>query len=590
MAKKKAKPDTPQPVGLPLGKPIELTGDMMQDMIGIIAGQATIDSDSGEASFPKEYLNAITGQRIKELTVEFAKRKMEALKLYSSLPIQEAFHQSLARVRLARGSNRAGKTLACAVEVARAVTGTDPYHKYPKEDGIVCAVGEDFGRVGSVMWKALGRPGSFKIIRDADTQRWRAYRPWEPADLARKLEARPAQPLIPARMIADVSWESKAESIPSLVKLTNGWEIHFFSSGGKPPQGMRINLWWFDEEIVDEQWFTELMARILDLGGRGIWSATPQAGTDKLYELHEKAEKDKAEKPPEKRTVEEFVILLDENPHISQEEKDTFSELLTEEERRVRVGGDFAILGYKIYPEFAMAVHGITEPLPGPDWSYYAYVDPGHTVCAVLFVAIPPPDFKELKDTYVLYDELYIAQSNAFKFAELFAQKCEGKLFREFVMDSHIAVHTEIGSGKNILEQFSEELRKRKCKSIGTGHSFRLASDDVDAGIMAVRGLLRIRQDGTPKLRVVRGMLPLFEHEIKRYHRKKVGGVLTDRPDQKRDNHLMDNLRYLAMHAPVWVKPPQDSRVTSQAVLSMRAKARRRSQEQPNYLQLGPGK
>lgn len=520
--------------------------------------------------------------------MELAQRRMAALRLYQPLPVQAEFHQSTARVRLARGSNRAGKTLCCAVEVARAVTGQDPHGKYPKEDGIVCVVGEDFGRVGAVLWRNLGRAGAFRVIRDEKTNEWRSYRPWLPEDLNRKEQSRSAPPLIPQRMIADVSWESKAESIPSLVKLTNGWEIHFFSSGGKPPQGMKINLWWFDEEIVDEGWYNELVARVVDLGGRGIWSATPQAGTDKLFELHEKAAKERLERPPEKRQVEEFVILLDENPHISAEEKEVFSEALSDEERKVRIGGEFALLGYKMYPEFSMAVHGI-ELEPGPDWCYYAYIDPGHSVCAVLFVAIPPPSLTELGDMYLLYDELYLQQCNAHKFGDAFAAKCEGRLFQAFIMDSNIAVYTEIGTGRNIMQQYSKELVDRRVTSVSTGSSFLLSSDNIDAGILAVRELMRVRQCGTPKVRVRKGRLPLFEYEVKRYHRKKTAGVLTDKPDNKRANHLMDNLRYLAMHHPRWMKRPANRNVPSQAVLAMRAKAKRNNRNKDgSFTQLGP--
>jgi hypothetical protein len=69
---------------------------------------------------------------------------------------------------------------------------------------------------------------------------------------------------------------------------------------------------------VDGEWHPEMAARILDRSGRGIWSATPQAGTEQLFELHERAERDANEPCP---SVEEFVILLADNPHIGEEEK-----------------------------------------------------------------------------------------------------------------------------------------------------------------------------------------------------------------------------------------------------------------------------
>src|SRR5262245_2732952 len=85
---------------------------------------------------------------LKRLLVEKAKRQAEALKLYVPLPRQFEFHASFVRQRLLRGSNRSGKTLGAAVEVARAVSGTDPYDKYPKYDGRAFCVGKNLDHVG----------------------------------------------------------------------------------------------------------------------------------------------------------------------------------------------------------------------------------------------------------------------------------------------------------------------------------------------------------------------------------------------------------------------------------------------------------
>lgn len=252
------------------------------------------------------------------LVREQAIRKLEALKLYEPLPVCQMFHKSTAPIRLLIGSNRSGKTVAAACEVARACLGLDS--KFPKEDGRFFCVGKDLDHIGQVMWRKLGRADAFRLIRDEQTKEWRAFRPWQAYDKAYKEKTKPAPPLIPPRMIKDIAWEKKSESQPSLVTLHNGWEISFYSSLGKPPQGMHLDGVWLDEEVRDEDWIPEMQARIVDRRGRIIWSATPQIGTDQLFELHERAERAILGNVPH-ALVEEFTVLLEDNPHIEDQAK-----------------------------------------------------------------------------------------------------------------------------------------------------------------------------------------------------------------------------------------------------------------------------
>jgi hypothetical protein len=539
-----------------------------------------------QALFPSNDVSSLDAGRLQRVVTELAKRKIEGLRLYEPMPEQERFHASNARIRILRGSNRGGKTLPAAVEVARAVTGNDPHSKYPAIDGRFFIVGKDLGHIGEVMWRKLGHAGAFRMIRDEVTGRWRAFRPWERYDVAYKEKSKEAPPLIPPRYIRSRAWESKSEGIPSKIILHNGWEMVFYSSLGKPPQGADLDGWWFDEEIVDEAWFPEMRARLLDRGGRGIWSATPQAGTDILYDLHERAAK---ENNRANRRVEEFVILLADNKHMSEEEKRDLAADLNDEERRVRVGGEFAVTSYRVYPNFSMMIHGVKMDEIPSHWTRYAVVDPGHQICAVLFAAVPPP---AEEDHVYLYDELYLRECDSLKFAEAMRQACVGQKFQAFLMDMHFAMHTEAGIGKNILEQYTEALTKVNVSSAATGHSFRLASDNVGAGVLAVRNWLSVRDDGTAKLRVVEGRLPNFDYEIRRYHNQRLNGMIVDKPNQRRNNHLMDCLRYLAMYDPKYVRMTEKSKRPTGAMACFLAMEKRagRSSEYNSGVRLGPGK
>lgn len=488
---------------------------------------------------------------VRRLILEMARRKCEALKIYEPLPLQELFHKSLAPERLARGSNRSGKTLVAAVELARAATGQDPYNKYPKEDGRAFLVGKDGKHVGQVMYRKLFRAGAFKMIRDLKTGQWRAFRPWHPDDFEREKQAKPAPPLIPPRFIKEIAWENKREGVPNLVRLHNGWELSFFSSLGKPPQGSDVDVVWLDEEIVDADWYPEASARLIDRSGRFFWSATPQAGTMHLFELHERAEDERSKEKP---TVQEFYVKLADNPHLSEENKQAFADKLqSEEEKRVRIEGEFLITSFRVYPNFTMATHGVDYFEIPQTWTRYAAVDPGKQVCAVLFLAVPPPG-DERGDHLYLYDELYLKDCDADRFGRAMAEKTRHQDFEAFILDAHWGRHTETGSGLTVEAQYTAALRKHKVKSRRTAHGFLWGSDDVDGGIEAVRGWLRVREDGTPLLRVLKGKLPNFEWEMKRYHFKRVKDLVTDTP-VKRHDHLADCTRYLALCHPKYRKP-----------------------------------
>ena len=355
-----------------------------------------------------------------------------------------------------------------------------------------------------------------------------------------------AAPLIPPRLIADVAWYSKKEGeIPSMIKMTNGWELVFYSSLGKPPTGSDIDGWWFDEEIVDESWYPEMIARILDRRGVGIWSATPQAGTDQLFELHEQAER---ERDLPDANVQEFLCLLAENPHMTDADRRFMASTLNEEELRVRVGGDFALHAFKVYPEFSGHYHFVKlegDTQVPMDWMRVAVVDPGYQVCAVLFAALPPPN---LGDGIYLYDELYIKNCAAAQFARSMSEKCKGYQFQEFLIDPKGSSLSDIGSGKTVGMQYSEELAKVGVKSIETGPSFRLAVDSLDAGLLRCVVCWPSARVACHVCGVVEGRCPNLIEEFKRTPQAQLRRPVRTEPVQK-NNHLMDCLRYLALRS-----------------------------------------
>lgn len=533
------------------------------------------------------HVDSVTLTRLKRLLNEKVKRSIEAVRIYEPLPVQKAFHRSLAPERVLRGSNQSGKTCAAAVELALAVSGQHP--TAPAEDGIAFVVGKNGDHIGRKMYRTLFRAGAFQILRDKRTGMWRAYRPYRQDDLKRAREAKLAPPLIPPRLIKEIAWVNKKENWPNVVRLHNGWEIFFFTSLGKPPQGDTVDWVWFDEEIVDPEWYPEMAARLIKKRGRFVWSATPQAGTDQLYAMHERAE-DEAQLGL--NNVHEFIVLLEDNKHVSDADRKAFESKLTEEQRMVRVGGEFVLMASKVFPEYQanrslMEVPVCDIPL---SWTRYLSIDPGRQVCAVLFLAVPRPD---RGDFVYLYDELYIPNCDAQIFGDKMANKCKGQHFEAFLIDHQGARVTDTGGGRTIEDQYADALRKHRVACEITGCQFTWGDPSPEAGVEAIRHWLKPRPDGTTRLRYFADRVPNFIWEMKHYRYKRLmsaqgGSIVLDKPEDRGRVHQMANLRYLALYEPKWVRPKAGKGVPFGSVLAFRAKQARMNDKKESYVSLGP--
>jgi len=505
-------------------------------------------------------------ERLASLIAERSKRKLEGLKLWEPTAQQEQIHKSNAYQKIVRGGWRAGKTLTCAVEFARAITGSDPYGKYPTDRPLTAWILTwDESNIGRTIHSLLFRAGAFWMIRDEITGEWREWREYESADKAREKERKPAPPLIPPRMIADWSWKEKSKRTFAVCRLVNGTEIYCFSSGGDPPTGDPCDLIWIDEDLQYGEHLHELHARLIDRNGRLLWSAKPRSRNDALMGLSKIAEEQKSWAQP---AVAEFALAMSANPHLPEEGKRQAIAKWTPSQRRLFDYGEFLTDSFLIYPSFHIDTHGIPNaidgdgnPLPAQfwdidqviidnrgqiplDWTRYMVVDPGHTVCAVLFAAVPPP---YLGDHVVFYDELYLEGCDPPCFGRNVAAKAAGNVFWAFIIDDHgsrVRLASSHGS-KTVRQQYSDQLRIYNVESQTTGHSFQPGSDDVDGRQQLLRTWLAVRSDGTTRFRILRDHCPMFRHEIERFKKRIIQGVIMDDPGRQR-HHAVDCAEYLA--------------------------------------------
>jgi len=526
---------------------------------------------------------------LKDVQIELAERKLEALRLYEPMPLQDEFHKCVSSERILLGGNRGGKTLCISVEAARAATGQDPYGKYPKEDGNLVIIGRNWPHIGMVIYRSLFRPGAFRIIRDEATGQWRSYRPGK--DDHRRAETKPAPPLIPPRLVKDVSWVLKNAHYMQRAELVNGWTIYCFSSEGEPPQGFQADAVWIDEDVSNEAWIGEMQARLADRKGRFMWSAMPHSKNDALLGLCERAEKE-VESGRENPIIKKFTLRFLDNPHIDSEEKQKNIErwaALGQDELRMRAEGEFTTESTLMYPSFNQSVHILprTElPQVPDDWTKYVAIDPGHTVMATLFAAVPPDE-----RFLLFYDELYLRNANALIWGEEFCKKAKNQSIRSLIMDMHGGALRDLGSGRLPHELYSEQLRKHGFKAEITGTSFIPGSDDIPARTALVRQMMHIRGDGSTRFKILEGSCPNLIRELKRYRKKTttVNGqvFVTDEPYTRGEVHACQTAEYMCAYEPKYHKPPKSYGPDPWWVKWLTERQKRKRVEAPDFIFLG---
>ena len=529
--------------------------------------------------------------QLKDVQVALTERRLEALRLYEPMPHQDEFHRCTASERIVLGGNRGGKTLAVAVEAARAATGQDPYGKYPKEGGNLAIIGRNWPHIGLVIYPILLKAGAFRIIKDEKTGQWRSIRQGDD-----KSKSKPAPPLIPPRLVKDVSWVLKNAGYLNKLELTNGWTIWCFSSEGEPPQGYQADLIWIDEDVTNEAFVGESQARLADRKGRFVWSAMPWSRNDALLGLCERADR-AVEEGQELPIIKKFTFRFLDNAFIDSEEKRKNIErwsALGADEVRMRAEGEFTTESTLMYPTFNRSVHilpraELKDGIIPPDWTRYVAIDPGHAVMATIFAAVPPHERFML-----IYDELYIRNCNALIWGEQFYEKVREQHIHAAIMDMHGGLLRDLGSGRLPHELYSEELKKHRVRFTIGGHGFIPGSDDIPARTAIVRQLLHIQGDGTTRLKILEGSCPNLIRELKRYRKKTttVNGqvFVTDHPQTRGEVHACQSLEYLCAYEPKYHAPPRTYGPDPWWVKWLAERKRRQRESTDPHINLGPSR
>lgn len=449
----------------------------------------------------------------------YAERMTDALAMYR--PVSQAaqdFHSSRSYCRLVSAGNQAGKTLCTAVEVSRIARGMDPFKKRGDRDLRILVCGLDEMHIASVIWKKMWFPGAFSVVKDEITGLWRAVRadpndPTEidPIDRDREKDWMPSPPLLPPSCLKAVAWNRKNMSIPKTATLTNGTEIMFYSSKGSPRQGIDVDLFWCDEELMNKAWITESQARLLRRAGIMIASYTPQASTPEYFDLHRKAAEGKG-------GIEEFSLSLEANPYIPRAAKKQLYDALKHDpdELAVRYYGKYAIKGRQCYPEFAKGMHCVDDfPIPD-DWMKVVAIDPGARFQTCVYMAIDP----ECEKAHV-YDETHMEGGNARLLAEEIKNKLGDTKAEVFIIDYRGGIQRPMGYSNTVADHYQTEFENIGLESRLSGSGFVYGSDNVSGREHSLKRWMRPGESAPPVIAFHRDSTRKSQDQlINRYYSK----------------------------------------------------------------------
>jgi len=574
------------------------------------------------------------------LEAEEDRRAQEALRCYRPHK-QMPFHTATANELILSGGKRSGKTTGAASEFASRVLGV-PIHgphnrkikpkwpvSIPSDTHLYFVIGWDIDHIGQTIYRKLFEPGLFRIIKDKATGRWRTYNPADEYDAARYKQSRPAQPLIPERLI-DTSkavkgfvWENSGARNFSQVFLKNGAVICAFPSSAKhPKQGDAVSGIWIDEDIQYPGHLKEWQDRLTDKNGWLIWSVWPHAKNYALCELLDRADEVRDDpKPP----VQHFQLAMSENPFIPKEHKRlALGRMGSEEEIARRDRGDLLLDTLNMY-DYIPGVHLIkpheTSVCPTPtmpseviqnvwsqhgifprEWTRYLAVDPSHTRTAVVFGVVPPPEWEgqQVGDMLIIEDELVLKKCSAATLAEHIKDIVLGRNYESFIMDQQIGRQTRVGTDRTVFEIYSEELGKHNIRSRLTSNNFIPGCNVSTTRYNAVREMMALSRYGCPRLLLIESKTWNIQREFNTYRKKQLymGGeeTILDEPANPRKHDCMAATEYLCAHVnplfatgTAYTQPSAYGAGGSPAYQKAQKILEKRRAKEEGYVHLGPG-
>lgn len=287
--------------------------------------------------------------------------------------------------------------------------------------------------------------------------------------------------------------------------------------------------------------------RLIDYrGSDAIFTMTPESGMswmfDAFYEPWERGQL---------RDASVVVVDMDDNPHLHEREKRLALEGLSAEERAAKKSGKFVSFAGLVYNEFSRSRHVIPTGAVPKGATIVGSIDPGTRHMAAVVWA-----YLGFDDDLVVFETVAMKQSTV-------AQVCKQIRMVEQQHQIQVPYYIIDPAARNVAHQTG---RSDQMEYLDNGVITILGQNAVTAGINRVKERLQ-----TDRLHVMADCDTLLD-EFRRYR-----WVMQNRSEHeakeavvKRDDHLLDALRYLVMSRPY--KPTVDVEAPSvdPFVLAMR--------------------
>ena len=356
------------------------------------------------------------------------------------------------------------------------------------------------------------------------------------------------QRLFPPAIIDAITWRSKGDGWPEMVRLKNGVEVRFKSSdqGREKAQGTSLFGVWGDEQIPND-FLEEVQVRLIDHAAPMFLTFTPISPDPAMQRRYENATKG----------WNFYTTDIDDNRksrggHLPDEQVDVFLERLREENPdlyETRKRGAFASLRGAIFKTFRPSIHVIDdeaarESLNRKHMRHFVGVDFGQNNPTVFLCGAVDPEGR-----WVIYDEYHhgerTIERNIEGFREMSA-RWGNPQYESFYCDPGDTSLTSVGGDYKVEGRF--KLAEAGFPVITAAKQWWASCEAIMRKLArpALTGTGGVIEFGQPSLVVARSCNNLIR-QMQNY-RYAPGTDTKDPKDAapiKKDDHAVDALRYI---------------------------------------------
>jgi hypothetical protein len=411
------------------------------------------------------------------------------------------------------------------------------FHGLPHEPLRAFFGGNRSGKTTATMVDTILQAVDWELVPD----HLRAFKRWDPPfycrvvtpDLTNTLEGVVLQKFrdwCPRGQLHGGGFDRAWDKMLRMLRFKNGSWIQFFSNDQDVDKfgGAALHRIVFDEE-PREDIRRECLMRLIDFGGEELYGMTPLNGMswtfDEIYEPWERGELEYG------RVV---VVDMDDNPHLDRATMARVLAGLSREEREARKSGRFVHFAGLVYPVFSRSRHVVPEFRELPKGvELFCGIDPGiRHMCAVVYA------FLDNDDRMVVFDEIAL----------------QGVTIRE-ICDQIQKTNLKWGGIRPNWYVIDPSSKNRNNQ---TGRSDQ--AEFSDNGIVTIpgqnskpAGINRTRERLEADRLLIAANCVELQAEFKRYRwvtAKRIEGDAKQEP-VKKDDHLLDALRYVVMQRPL---------------------------------------